>query len=221
MRLSIAVVALFVLSACGSHVERDASALTPGIFLDPNNRDALASGQTLRPIIDKGLQVTKIAEGFRPHLYDDAANYCTIAYGHLIKRKPCNGSEPPDLKEGVSEPAGGRLLLRDMEGAQRTVMTAVQVQLNDTQFAALCDFVYNAGPSNFKNSGLLRVVNAMQFDQVPVQLRRWVMAGGQEIAGLKSRRSQEIALFFDGQFVPRAAPSGPEGTSPLDIRTGR
>jgi lysozyme len=210
-------------AACASvsPVEHVEDALTPGIFLEPAGRDAMPAGLELRPVYAKGLEITKLSEGFRARLYNDVANYCSIAYGHLVKRSPCDGNETDEFLRGVSEPRAAQILTNDMAGAQRTVLATVRVSLSDAQFAALCDFVFNVGPTQFKNSALLRVVNARQFDQVPLQLRRWIRAGGREIDGLKNRREREIKLFFDGEPTPRAAP--PEGLdlSPLDIRTGQ
>lgn len=219
----IALIALcLVAAACATTgVERVEDAITPGILLEAGGRDVLPAGVELRPVYDKGLDVTKVSEGFRARLYNDVANYCSIAYGHLIKKAPCDGQESEEFRLGVSEPRATEILLRDMAGAQRTVQATVRVALNDAKFAALCDFVYNVGPQQFKSSALLRVVNAQQFDQVPLQMRRWVMAGGREIVGLKNRREREIKLFFDGELTPRAAPPAGEDLSPLDIRTGR
>jgi lysozyme len=196
-------------------------ALTPGIFLEPASRDTLPAGASLRPVFEKGLAVTKVSEGWRSELYNDVAGYCTIGYGHLVKRAPCDGSEPPQFKRGLSEPEGSDLLRSDMAGAQRTVITAVTTELTDAQYAALCDFVYNVGSTNFRNSTLLRVVNAREFHDVPAQFMRWIMAGGKEVPGLVNRRERQIKLFFDGAPIPRAAPAPSEDSSPLDIRTGR
>lgn len=219
--LAPAAIAVLLAACASTSVERVEDAITPGIFLEPESRDALPAGVELRGVYAKGLEVTKLSEGFRSRLYNDVANYCSIAYGHLVKRAPCDGSETDEFRQGVSEPRAGEILVLDMAGAQRTVQASVRVPLNDAKFAALCDFVYNVGPQQFKNSALLRVVNAQQFDMVPLQLRRWVRAGGREIVGLKNRREREIKLFFDGEPTPRAAPPAGEDLSPLDIRTGR
>ena len=194
--------------------------LTPGIFLEPAERAALPAGVGLRKVYDKGLDLTRKSEGFVSHLYNDAAGYCTIAYGHLIKLKRCDGSEPEEFQQGVSESRGTELLGEDMGRAERTVMTAVDVDLTDGQYAALCDFVYNVGGGNFKRSTLLKVVNAGEFDGVPFQLRRWVKAGGRTLPGLETRREREIELFFEGIGIPRAAPLEGEDLSPVDIQRG-
>jgi GH24 family phage-related lysozyme (muramidase) len=223
-----AALAAALLSACSStppHAEVEApDALTPGIFLEDEQggaRDVLPAGAQLRPIFTHGLDVTKQAEGFRARLYDDVAGYCSIAYGHLVKKRRCDGSETPEFLVGVSEPRATVLLTDDMARAQIAVMVSVvEMRLSDAQYAALCDFVYNVGTANFKSSRLLRVVNEGQMDQVPVQLRRWVKAGDKVVDGLKNRREREIALFFEGQPTPRAVPPAGEDLSPIDIRTG-
>jgi len=194
--------------------------LTAGIFLEPEERAVLPPGVELRPVYDKGIELTKVSEGFRSNLYNDAARYCTIAYGHLVKRAPCNGKEPAEFRRGVSRERGTELLVDDMGTAQITVMTSVEVDLTDGQYAALCDFVFNVGSGNFRRSTLLKVVNAGQFERVPFQLRRWVKAGGRELAGLKTRREREIELFFDGLPLARLAPLEGEDLSVIDIRAG-
>ena len=207
---------------CSSPRYPEEDALTPGIFLEAESRDAVPSGQEVLQVYAKGLEVTKLSEGFRSYLYNDVAHYCTIAYGHLVRHEPCSNFEPPDnFKRGLTEPEGEALLMKDMRGAERAVQASLTFRLTDGQFAALCDFVYNVGPTNFKTSRLLAVVNRGQFDQVPTQLRRWVRAGDREVEGLKTRRQREISLFFDGMPVPKAAPAFGEDTSSVDIRTGK
>jgi GH24 family phage-related lysozyme (muramidase) len=194
--------------------------LTPGIFLEPDERAVLPPGVELRPVYDKGISLTKESEGFVGDLYNDAAGYCTIAYGHLIKLARCNGSEPVEFRGGVSEPRGVELLREDMGTAKRVVLTAVNVDLTDGQYAALCDFVFNVGGGNFRKSTLLKVINAGAFQEVAFQMRRWIKAGGRELSGLVTRREREIELFFEGIGIPRAAPPVDMDLSPLDVRTG-
>ena len=222
---AVGVAALWLLSGCATtpppgEVPTVADALTPGIFLDSEGRAVLPAGVEARPVYSKGLDVTKVGEGFRSRLYNDVAHYCSIAYGHLVKRAPCDGSEATEFRLGISEPRGTEILTKDMFGAQVAVMTLVRQDLSDGQYAALCDFVYNVGPSNFRSSTLLRVVNAGQFDQAPFQFRRWTRAGGREIKGLKNRRESEIRLFFDGLPTPRDVPPAGVDLSPVDIRNG-
>ncbi len=194
--------------------------MTAGIFLDVEERAVLPAGMELRPVYDKGIELTKVSEGFVGKLYNDAAQYCTIAYGHLVKLAPCDGTEPSEFLDGITREEGTELLVEDMGTAQLAVMKLVDVDLTDGQYAALCDFVFNVGSGNFKRSTLLKVLNGGDFDGVPFQLRRWVKAGGRELPGLVTRREKEIELFFDGLPVPRAAPPADLDLEPIDIRGG-
>ena len=90
----------------------------------------------------------------------------------------------------------------------------------DGQFAALADFVFNVGSTNFKDSTLLQVVNTKQEDRVASQFRRWTLAGGKAWPGLKKRREDEIGLYFSGRSTPKGIPPQGERLSPIDIRTG-
>lgn len=143
---------------------------------------------------------------------------CTIAYGHLVRRAPCDGTEPPDFRRGLSKDQGTVLLTEDMAKVRQVVTSLVQVEMNDGQYGALSDFVYNVGSTNFSKSTLLRAVNSKHIDRVPTQFRRWILANGKELEALKVRREREIALFFDGQQIPN--PREEESAPPIDIRKG-
>jgi lysozyme len=193
--------------------------LVPGIFLDSDDAFLVPKGD-LRSVNSKGVQLTKKSEGFRRHLYEDAARYCTIAYGHLVKKLPCDGTEPIEFVRGLSEPAGSKLLDSDMIRARQAVTVLVKTGMTDGQYGALCDFVYNVGATNFGKSTLLRELNQHHMDDVPIQFRRWILANGKELSALKARREREIELFFEGSLIPKAVPPEGENVSPIDIRKG-
>jgi GH24 family phage-related lysozyme (muramidase) len=226
-RLAFTVV-LAALSLCiTSCVRTYDNKLAPGILLELAERPALPAGETLRPLPGEGLDLTKASEGFVASVYNDAAGYCTVAYGHLIYKRQCDGGEPPEFKAGVSEPRGAELLKGDMIRAQYVVQIELTKddpsetlfkELTDGQYGALCDFVYNAGGNAFRSSTLLQRIKARQFEDVPTQLRRWVQAGGKPWPGLVKRRQAEIDLFFKGLLQPKGAPSATEPVTPLDIR---
>jgi GH24 family phage-related lysozyme (muramidase) len=218
--LALLAVAALVTVGCGGDDYPTEDRLTSGIFLDAEARAVLPPGVDLRKVSSEGLALTKQSEGFVSRLYHDAAGYCTIGYGHLLKKARCDGSEPSHMRGGIAEPDAAELLTADMEIAEIAVMNAVNVPLTDGQFAALADFVFNVGSGNFRRSTLLSVLNQGQHDRVPHQLRRWVKAGGREWPGLKTRREREIGLYFQGLAIPRSAPPEDEDISEIDVRSG-
>lgn len=173
----------------------------PGALVEqPSDSGGLESqdAAALRPVYDKGVTAIEGFEGWIPYLYNDQAGFCSIGYGHLIKRSRCNGTEPAAFKDGITLAEGRELLKRDLAVAQRALAGVVEIELTDGQYAALVSFTFNVGGGHFRASTLLRRINARNFNDVPRQLRRWIYAGGQVFKGLQNRREGEIALFFDG-----------------------
>ncbi|HNG15011.1 MAG TPA: DUF4384 domain-containing protein [Accumulibacter sp.] len=193
--------------------------VAPGLLLEPEIELGLPQGVRLRRVSDKGIALGKISEGFVGRLYDASGGHCSIAYGHVVKKTRCDGSEPVALQRGVSEEQGEMLLVEDMRRAQRAVMSLVTSELNDAQFAALCNFTYSVGAEKLRSSTLLKAINAGEQQRVPFQWRRWTQVGGKEHARLKLRREREIALYFEGGEVPAGPPAGEE-LAPIDIRIG-
>ena len=198
----------------------NAEKLTPGIFLEDPSRDFVSPGFKPRAVSQSALSVTKLSEGYRSRPYNDAARYCSIGYGHLIKKFPCDGSEPDQFNQALPEPEGAQLLMADMELAEASVMRMVTRALTDPEYGALCDFVYNIGSRNFGGSTLLRIVNKGEDRRVPGEMRRWIRAGGKEFAGLKTRREREIQLYFEGRPTPEGGFIAGEDQTPIDIQIG-
>jgi len=191
-----------------------ADKLTAGIFLDEEGaRESIGPART---VSEKGLALTKVSEGFVGTLYEDAASYCTIGYGHLVKKARCDGSEPEEFLHGVTEPRGTEILGDDMGRAERVVTNAVSVELTDGQYGALCDLAYNIGGANFRSSTLLRLVNVGEVDGIAAQFMRWVKAGGKELPGLRLRRAREVDLYYEGMGTREPMQELPA----IDIREG-
>jgi GH24 family phage-related lysozyme (muramidase) len=154
---------------------------------------------------ENGLGMIKQFEGFRAQLYNDPAGHCTIGYGHLVHHGPCDGSESEEYRAGISETRATELLRQRLTPFEQTVNDAVTAGLNQTQFDALTCFVFNVGSDAFHKSTLLRKLNQGQYDQVPVELNKWVHGGGKVLPGLVKRRQAEGTLFKDGLYPATAA----------------
>ena len=165
---------------------------------------ALDEPSTLHVSAD-GTRFVASFEGFRPNLYNDPANHCTIGYGHLVHQGPCNGSEPAKLQAGLTEAQARDLLGAELDLAAAAVRELVTVDLNQAQFDALASFTFNVGRGNLRSSTLLRKLNAGSYDEVPAQLRRWTRAGGRVLPGLVRRRAAEGNLFSTGDYSTSTA----------------
>ena len=191
--------------------------LVPRIFLERYEPLVVPRRIVVRKVYEKGVQLTANMEGFRPELYDDPAGYCTIGFGHLVRKAPCDGSEPPRFQRGLSREQALELLRSDLGLAEQAVSALAQSELSDGQFASLCDFAYNVGRGALARSTLLEHVNQQAWERVPTQFRRYVFANGRKLNGLVVRREREIELFFEGRVMPRYVPSPDEDLSPIDI----
>jgi lysozyme len=141
-------------------------------------------------ISHNGLELVKDAEDFRSKAYKDTGGVWTIGYGTIkIAGRP--------VMEGMtcSEPEAEIWLAVDMAETQTAVNQLVKKPLTQSQYDALCSFVYNVGIGAFQTSSLLRLLNAGDYSGASAQFRRWDMDNGKHIPGLLSRRLRETSLF--------------------------
>jgi GH24 family phage-related lysozyme (muramidase) len=136
----------------------------------------------------EGLEIIKKWEGLRLTAYLPTPNdVWTIGYGHT-----------KTAKKGMSITAekAEELLKGDLAWVEEALAKHVKVPLKQNQYDALASFVYNLGETNFKNSTLLRLLNAGDYDGAADQLLRWNKQAGKVLRGLTNRRMEERALFL-------------------------
>lgn len=183
-----------------------------------------------RTITKTGLELIKRWEGFSADVYMDAAGLATIGYGHLLRP----GESYPG---GISEMEAEKLLAKDVGIAEWAVLTFIKVPLSDEQFDALISWTFNLGGGALQRSTMRRKLNRGNYNAVPVEMMRWVFAGGRRLKGLVNRRKEEGSLFKQGTllsntqdvqntFVPVPTQKPKEGTETwlkrfyLRIKTG-
>lgn len=148
-----------------------------------------------------GIDFIKAAEGVKPFVYLDVAGLPTIGAGHLLTRDELTSGKimiagyAYKYQDGLSDKLIDLLLKQDLQIAETAIQNNVKVDLNQNQYNALVSFVINIGIAAFKESTLLKWLNAGLHSKVPIQMRRWIYSGGQQIRGLKNRREKEIALW--------------------------
>lgn len=122
------------------------------------------------------------------HPYTCPAGKWTIGYGTT---KGVTSKHPPITKEQAE-----KLLIRDMQAAENLVDALVTVPLNINQTAALISLVYNIGGGHFKDSTLLKKLNAGDYAGAAERFLVWRKAGVMVLPGLVKRREAERELFL-------------------------
>ena len=143
-------------------------------------------------ISNEGISLIKKFEGCELEAYLCPAGVWTIGYGHT-----------KDVKEGdkINKEEADYLLQEEMIEYESYINDFVEVPLNQNQFDALCSWVYNLGPTNLKNSTMLRVLNEEKYADVPQEIKRWNKAGGEVLDGLIKRREAEAKMFAGEEWL--------------------
>lgn len=141
------------------------------------------------------LSIAKPFEGFSANPYPDpgtGAEPWTIGFGSTYDAsdRPITPETPP-----ISYDEACDLAMRDMYRAFQVIESDITAPMTLHEIAAVMDFVYNVGAGNFKNSTLLRMINARQYGLAAEQFERWDEAAGQVMAGLLRRRLAEEQTF--------------------------
>ncbi|EAR5110807.1 lysozyme [Salmonella enterica subsp. enterica serovar Cerro] len=147
----------------------------------------------MRNISDNGLKFTAAFEQFRGTAYKATKNekYWTIGFGHY----------GPDVKEGqkITEGQGLILLNKDMAAAVKAVDAVAHPSLNQSQFDAVVDLVFNAGPGVIAAStGTGKALRAGDVKTLRAKLALFINQNGKPVLGLRRRVAGRLALF-DGK----------------------
>ena len=135
---------------------------------------------------ERGTEILKYFEGCKLTAYQDSVGVWTIGYGHT--KGVYNGMT-------ITQEEAEQMLLSELEEYEGYIENMVTVPLTQNQFDALVVWVYNLGPTNFKNSTLLKELNAGNYNAAGQEITRWNKAGGKVLAGLVKRREAEAELF--------------------------
>lgn len=116
----------------------------------------------------------------------------TIGWG-TVRYK--NGQK---VKKGdvITQSRADDLLLWEASEKAAGVKKLVQVLMTEGMFSALISFAYNVGLDAFKNSTLLKKLNAGDKSGAADEFLRWTKSAGKELAGLVRRRKAERELFL-------------------------
>ena len=135
---------------------------------------------------ERGTEILKYFEGCKLTAYQDSVGVWTIGYGHT-----------KGVYDGmtITQDQAEQMLLSELEENEGYIENMVTVPLTQNQFDALVVWIYNLGPTNFRNSTLLKELNAGNYNAAGQEITRWNKAGGKVLAGLVKRREAEAELF--------------------------
>jgi GH24 family phage-related lysozyme (muramidase) len=132
-------------------------------------------------------------EGCVDHVYADVAGKLTAGYGHVtVGMKVGDPASSAMIDAWLKADAG-----RAADRLEEMITTDGINSLTDHQYAALVSFVFNVGAN--PSWTIWKRLKAKQFDQVPLELMKFVNAevNGQmvKVKGLVNRRAAEVALW--------------------------
>lgn len=131
------------------------------------------------------------------------AGYWTIGWGHVVRDAYGNAFKGKETKKkakaiypkGITMAEAEALLYDDVKKFSAFVADRIKVVIADEQFCALVSFTFNVGAGAFNRSSLLRLLNEGKYEQVPVQLSKWIKVNGKPSKGLINRRKAEAQLW--------------------------
>jgi lysozyme len=169
----------------------------------------------MRPIPDAAVEFVRRHEGCVLRVYDDlrpraalkpgdpALGALTAGFGHTGPELRIDMVVTRELAEAWLEEdlrtAAARLYRR---------IGGVADDLTVNQYAAMLSFVFNLGVDGpMATATIWKRLRARKFDQVPLEMMKFVHAQGRKLQGLVERRAAEVALWSSAE--PGSAPGAP------------
>lgn len=147
---------------------------------------------------NKCIILIKKCESFSSIPYLCPAKKPTIGYGTTIypsEKKISMGDNP------ITEEQAMYFLENYLEHISKNVFKYIKQKITQSQFDAICCFIYNIGFTDFINSTLLKKININPNDiTIKDEFKRWIYAtvDGEKVKlkGLIIRRNLESELYF-------------------------
>ena len=138
-----------------------------------------------------GIEMICGFEGLHLSAYDDGVGVWSIGFGTTVY--------PNGVKVKVGDVCtleqAKAYMAHDLKKFEQVVVHAVQVVIVQNQFDALVSLTYNIGAGAFRNSTLLKKLNASDYYGASAQFDVWNKAGGRVLQGLINRRAVERKIF--------------------------
>jgi lysozyme len=157
---------------------------------------------------DKLKDYLRAREVYKAHIYNDNPKHPengtrTIGYGHTGNVDAIASQYPPSqYPQGLPEPAARSILDSDLAPVEETVRKHLKVPVTQSQFDALVDYAFNAGPGAFLSSPMLSHLNSGDAPSAAKDFGTTrITQKGQPVRGLQNRRADETDMFQMGDRV--------------------
>jgi len=136
--------------------------------------------------------------------YDNLQGYATIGIGHLIYKK---GEKDEREKYKKYLKGGEKMTTKQMEDLYDSDIKAhspgseVKVRLTQGQYDALVSLIFNIGQDAWKNSNILKHLNAGDCEKAVAAFGDYVTSKGEVKEGLVNRREREASWFVGAVSV--------------------
>jgi lysozyme len=141
-----------------------------------------------------GLNLITLNEGCILHPYKDVAGVPTIGYGTTFYP---GGKRVTMSDSSITKDQAISYLQNALTSFENDINHYVQSKINQNQFDAIADFLYNEGSGHLKSSALLQKINSNPNDPtISHEFLKWVYADGKVSTDLVKRRTQESNLYF-------------------------
>ncbi|HVY89122.1 MAG TPA: glycoside hydrolase family protein [Hyphomonadaceae bacterium] len=158
-----------------------------------------------------GLELIKSFEGFREQATRLPDGRWTIGYGHVRTAREGLTISPKDAED---------LLSYDLKPVEDALYSLIYAPLNQNQFDALVSLVFNISPGQFRESDILRNLNAGDFLNAAAGFDLWrkarIHGRVMVVDALVRRRAAEKAMFLEHPDGRPAAPT-PLVTPEIDL----
>jgi len=140
----------------------------------------------------KAYDLIKESEALRLQSYRDTGNILTIGYGHTF------GVQQGQI---ITEEIANLYLLKDVTDCENE-LNALGLDLDQNQYDACIDFIFNLGIARFKSSTLLKKIRKNRNDiTIKDEFAKWIYGrvNGKpvKLEDLVTRRYKETRLYFE------------------------
>lgn len=151
----------------------------------------------------KGIDIIKQSEGFVSKPYLCPAGVWTIGYGTTFYFDTKRSVKPTD--KPITEAEADRLLRGHVNSVFAPLADKLcRDDLNQNQFDAITDFLYNCGATYRDKNGKQQYYNIFEHinSRMPQKelTNYWqklcITGGGKKLNGLIARRAKEVSLYF-------------------------